>query len=347
MTAHTDITVVISTYNRCESLPCAIESVLDQEAGGTAYELIVVDNNSTDNTSQVVQSFIDRGHANFRCVSEPRQGLSYGRNAGIANAQGEIIVFTDDDIRAERNWVANIKKAFDTYPDVQCVAGKILPNWESEPPSWLTCDHWAPLALQDHGDAPLRANKTKPRSFAGANIAFRREVFQNELFSPLFPRAQDTEFLLRFWRAGREAMYVPDVIVFADVQPERLTKVYHRKWHTRNGNFNALMRLGEYVGADGQILDEMPVAEKLFEVPLYIYRELLDACGEWLRAAVRRSESLSFKHENRIRFLLGYISHRYQNEFASQDRSRPREMARVANAMLRKVSSRVSKRDRS
>jgi glycosyltransferase involved in cell wall biosynthesis len=347
MNEHRDITVVISTYNRSESLPSAIESVLNQEANGTAYELIVVDNNSTDNTSQVVQSYIDRGHDNLRCLSEPRQGLSYGRNAGIANAQGEIIVFTDDDIRAERNWVANIKRAFDTYPDVQCVAGKILPSWASEPPSWLTSDHWTPLALQDHGDVPLRANKIKPRSFAGANIAFRREVFRNELFSPLFPRAQDTEFLLRFWRAGLEAMYVPDVIVFADVQPERLTKVYHRKWHTRNGNFNALMRLGEYVGADGRVLDEMPAAETLFEVPVYIYRQLLDACGEWVVATVRRSESVSFKHENRIRFLLGYISHRYHNEFASQDRSRPREVGRAFNAMLRKVTSRAGKRDRS
>jgi glycosyltransferase involved in cell wall biosynthesis len=251
----TDITVVISTFNRCEMLPAAIESVLTQQASGLSYELIVVDNNSTDSTKQVVHSFISQGHPNLKYVFEPKQGLSYGRNAGITNARGAIVVFFDDDVRAHPDWLSNIKRAFDLYTEIDCVAGKILPNWKNDPPPWLTTDHWTPLALQDHGNVPLCADQERPLPLAGANLAFRRRVFQDALFSPDFPRGQDLEFLVRFWRAGGRAMYVPDVMVFADVQPERLTKHFHRQWHASNGRFNSLMRLGEHVGSDGRILD--------------------------------------------------------------------------------------------
>lgn len=333
---HTDITVVISTYNRCEILPAAMESVLTQDAPGINYELIIVDNNSTDATPQVVDSFIGRGYKNLRYVFEPLQGLSHGRNAGIKNARGAIVVFVDDDVRARRDWLRNIKRAFDFYIEAECVGGKILPSWKSEPPAWLNSDHWGPLALQDYGENPLCADNETPLCLAGANFAFRREVFQHALFSPDFPRAQDIEFLLRFWLSGRRAMYVPDVVVFADVQEERLTKAYHRKWHATNGTFNSLMRLGEFVGSNGQILASLPTAVKLFDAPGFLYRELVRESAQWFMDTVRRRESLSFKHENRVRYLIRYIRKRYEHEFAKRNSSHVLEVGRFITAMVHK-----------
>lgn len=336
MALHTDITVVISTFNRCEMLPATIDSVLSQDASGITYEIIVVDNNSSDCTKQVVDSFINRGHHNLRYLFEARQGLSHGRNAGIANAEGSIIVFIDDDVRAQSDWLRNIKRAFDFYADVGCVGGKILPNWQSDPPTWLNSDHWGPLALQDYGPVPLCANEEKPLCLAGANFSFRHEVFRQALFSPDFRRAQDMEFLVRFWRAGGRAMYVPEVVVFADVQAERLTKPYHRKWHATNGRFNSLMRLSELVGSDGQIMRNLPSAVKLFEAPGFLYRELISECAQWLVATAHRNESVSFKHENKVRYLIGYISKRYDQEFASRKRSHLVEVGRFINALVHK-----------
>ena len=86
-----DISVVLSTYNRCAILPFALESILCQEPGGVAFEVIVVDNNSLDETRTVVESFAAQGHANLRYVFEPRQGVSYARNSGIANARAPIV----------------------------------------------------------------------------------------------------------------------------------------------------------------------------------------------------------------------------------------------------------------
>ena len=148
--------VNICTYNRCRMLREALESVLSQRVhDGGRYEVIVVDNNSTDETRQVVESFIARGHANLRYVFEGRQGLSYARNAAVSAARSPILAFTDDDVRVKPDWVATIKRTLDDHPEVDCVGGKVLPRWTFAPPSWLTREHWAPLALVDYGDQPF------------------------------------------------------------------------------------------------------------------------------------------------------------------------------------------------
>ena len=112
-----DVTVVISTYNRCGQLRDALESLFSQQSDGVQWEAVVVDNNSTDDTAAVVKSFISRGEARLRYVFEPRQGLSFGRNAGIGRAAAPIIAFTDDDVRPEPDWVRRIKHCFDEHPE--------------------------------------------------------------------------------------------------------------------------------------------------------------------------------------------------------------------------------------
>ena len=156
---------------------------------------------------------VERGHENLRYAFESRQGLSHARNAGIRIAHGQIIAFTDDDVRLTPAWAESIKRAFDEHPEVNCVAGKVLPRWNSVPPSWLTREHWTALALQDYGDEPLLISSESPLCFAGANLSFRREVFDRiGVFSPRFPRAQDTELLMRFWQAGHLGLYAPDAL---------------------------------------------------------------------------------------------------------------------------------------
>ena len=130
-----EITVIISTYNRSEMLAGAIESVLEQESEGVSYEVIVVDNNSSDRTREVVEGYIERGQENLRYVFEGRQGVSYARNTGIAEARAEIIAFADDDVRVAKDWVAKIKRAFDLHPEIDCIGGKVLPEWKSDPAS--------------------------------------------------------------------------------------------------------------------------------------------------------------------------------------------------------------------
>jgi glycosyltransferase involved in cell wall biosynthesis len=149
-----DVSVVISTYNGEAVLPGALESVLNQDAGDLTYEVIVVDNNSDDSTRAVVESFIARSAGRLRYVFEPRQGVSYGRNAGIAVASAPIIAFFDDDIRVARDWVRTLKQTLDAHPEVQFVAGKVLPEWQAPPPAWLTEVHWSPTDPSRSMSAP-------------------------------------------------------------------------------------------------------------------------------------------------------------------------------------------------
>src|SRR5215471_13462056 len=103
-----DATVIIGTHNRSGMLAGAVDSVLAQHNNDVRYQLIVVDNNSTDDTRAVVESYIVRGHNHLQYIFEPRPGVSHARNSGIANARAPIIAFTDDDIRVSSDWVSSI-----------------------------------------------------------------------------------------------------------------------------------------------------------------------------------------------------------------------------------------------
>ena len=340
---HVDISVVISTYNRCAMLPAAIESILQQNAPEVIYEVIIVDNNSTDDTRRVVESFIRQGHQNVRYVFEAKQGPSHGRNAGIANARGRIVAFTDDDVRPATDWLSNIKRAFDSNPDVECVGGKILPRWPTDPPAWLTSDHWGPLAIADYGNSIIFSAPNTPICWSTSNISFRSAVFDRiGGFSGAFMRCQDRELMCRFMRDGGRMMYVPDVVVTADVIAERLTKAYHRTWHMTTGKYHALMRLYERMGPDGRILAEPLETVRLFGAPAFLYRESINECGHWLLEIIRRRESLSFKHQNRVRYLLAYIKESYRREHASQKGTRLVEVLRFVKAMLHKKTHSIS-----
>src|SRR5215471_10901315 len=164
------ITVVVSTYNRCEMLPAALEHLLEQETGGICYEVIVVDNNSSDATREVVRRIIGEGHPNLRYVFEPKQGSSFARNAGIAAATAEIIAFVDDDVVVAKDWIATIKQAFEDQPEIDCIGGKVVPIWSAPIPKWLNSDHWMPLALQDYGNNQLTIDLHNMLCLVSANI---------------------------------------------------------------------------------------------------------------------------------------------------------------------------------
>src|SRR5262245_59912347 len=155
-----DVSVVISTYNRADRLPVALDALLSQQTN-VAYEIIVVDNNSTDSTAAVLASAIKRSRGRLRSVFEGRQGLSYGRNTGIVMARGGIITFSDDDVRVAPNWIDELHKTFVAHPEIDYVGGRVLPNWLAPPPRWLTDAHWSPLALQDYGDQPLVSGRER------------------------------------------------------------------------------------------------------------------------------------------------------------------------------------------
>jgi len=254
------VSVVISTFNRCESLERTLESLARQRVPEhVSFEVIVVDNNSTDDTRGVVAKAAGR-FEQLRYAFEPCSGVSFGRNTGIREARGAIVAFTDDDNDVAPGWVATIQHTLEVHAEVYALGGPIFPQWPAPPPAWLDDRHWSPLAIVDYGPEAFLSNARRPICLLTANLAVRREVFEQVgPFSPDFPRGQDHEFLLRFWRAGRQVLYVPSLVAYARIQPIRLTRRYHRRWHWRHGAVSAMMRLQESIGPGGSLL-EAPLA---------------------------------------------------------------------------------------
>jgi glycosyltransferase involved in cell wall biosynthesis len=340
-----DISVVLSTYNRADILPDALTALLCQN-GDVRFEVIVVDNRSTDHTARVVADLARTPLAagRLRYTFEPRQGLSYGRNTGIALARGAVIAFTDDDVRVAPDWAQRLKEVFDARPDVDYLGGRVLPRWSVPPPSWLTTAHWSPLALQDYGDHALISSRHRAICLVGANLAFRRTVFERVgLFTPELGRikdgigsTEDHDLQLRVWRAGMQGLYHPAIVAVSDIAPDRMVKSYHRRWHRGHGRHCAMMRLRELVPADLGPMSEPEDIITLFGSPGFVYADLARTAFLWIEAIWRRKDP--FFYANQFRHRWSYIRMRYT--ITSGRRSPAAELACFARAYLRKRRSR-------
>jgi glucosyl-dolichyl phosphate glucuronosyltransferase len=219
-----EVSIVISTYNRSQMLARAIESVLRQQ-GSVRYEIVIVDNNSTDTTAQVVKQYAEQNSI-VRYVFEAKQGVSHGRNAGIAAARADLIAFTDDDVLVESNWVERIKAVFGAEPDHGFIGGKVLPLWPHDQPAWLNRNHWSPLALLDYGKAQT-LDAMNRKCLIGANMSGRRSVFEQiGYFKPQFQKTkgsicavEDREIQERYWKVDGRCRFDPSIAVYANVQP--------------------------------------------------------------------------------------------------------------------------------
>ena len=236
-----NVSVVICTYNRAESLRDALESLEKQNVNNLNYEIIVVDNNSKDHTKRIVEEFQGRNGRDIRYVFEPKQGVAYARNSGIRNSNGEIIAYLDDDVIVDSNWLESLWKCFqETKADA--VGGRILRKWNADQPEWFSEEIGGCLISQALGGERFRCNSVR-RHMVTANLAFRRNIFkQFRIFREELGRrgeelvgGEDREFYQRLLKEGSSVFYEPKALVFHKVEPERLTKEYFRKWFWQVG----------------------------------------------------------------------------------------------------------------
>lgn len=290
-------------------LPFALNALRTQ-TGGVRYEVIVVDNNSTDGTREVIERQLGHFPA-LRSVFELQQGLPHARNAGVRAAQAPIVAFTDDDVEVGPEWVATIARVFREHPDVDMIGGRVRPVWPGPVPPWVTSRQLGPFALGERGDSPIRVSAANAAPcLVGANFAFRRDVFERVgLFDPAYIKSQDREIQLRLWSAGGVGLYVPDLAIEVKVPPERLTKRYFRYWYTIYGVYHSRMRLLDVLDRDGRLVT--PTGRTFFGVPAFVYRSLLVSVWHWAVALLRFDSASAFHWENRSRYLFSYIRERH------------------------------------
>ncbi len=233
------ITVILCTYNRCRSLAKTLDSVAASALPGSVkWEVLVVDNNSTDHTREVTDDLCRRYPGRFRYIFEPQSGKSYALNTGVREARGDVLAFVDDDVTVEPTWLRNLTASLKDGEWVGA-GGRTLPAQSFSPPPWLPLggpyDMGGVLAaLFDLGDRPRELD----RAPYGANMAFRKEMFRKYggFRLDLGPspgseiRNEDTEFGRRLIAGGERLRYEPSAIVHHPVMQHRIKKDYFLAW---------------------------------------------------------------------------------------------------------------------
>jgi glucosyl-dolichyl phosphate glucuronosyltransferase len=235
------ISVILATYNRQVYLRQVLESIAASALPeGVEWEILVVDNNSTDQTHEVTEELSARHPGRIRYVREPHLGKSYALNSGIRESSADVLVFVDDDVAVEPTWLWNLTKPL-ADRQYAGTGGRTLLSETFSPPRWMAMD--GPYRLEfvlapmfDFGDEP-RPLETPPY---GANMAYRREMFEKYgLFrtdlgpspDPEIPRPnEDTEFGRRLLAAGERLLYQPSAVVHHPVHKSRINKAYFLAW---------------------------------------------------------------------------------------------------------------------
>jgi glucosyl-dolichyl phosphate glucuronosyltransferase len=233
--------VILPTYNRHELLALTLESLLAAEVvPDLSVSVTVVDNNSPDATKETVKGYRSRFGGRLQYVFEKKQGRSHALNAGINATDGDLVGMIDDDEQIDRSWFRRIYEMFSTG-EVDFIGGPYLPQWGGEPPAWLPRNDSAVLGIVNSGSQ--HAFGTSDAQLMGGNSVISRATLQKVgLFSTDLGRKgkraladEDTDMYRRLLAAGVKGMYVPDLIIYHYIHPDRLTKRYFRAWHFWRG----------------------------------------------------------------------------------------------------------------
>lgn len=307
-----DVTLLIATYNRAHLLPRLFSTLAEARAPrGLDCEIVVVDNNSTDETRQVVESAAHPTLPRPRYLFEPSQGKSYALNSGLQTAKGEFVAFLDDDVLVFPEYLEGLAHVIRAYP-VNIFGGRVLPLWPCPPPHWITrgepfrISRWG-IAAHDYGEEPQPYAKPM-RLPVGSNWVCRRSLFEKYGdFKTYLGRkgtlrygGEETDLLRRFERQGEKMLYVPQLTVYHPVEPKCMTPAFHRKQHFWAGRTGMRRAFGQ------------TSFRTFFGVPRYVYRDLLASLGGLIAASLRGRRYQAYDHQLELYLCLGAIMEAWQ-----------------------------------
>ena len=166
-----EISIVVCTYNRADVLPKCLESLADQTADSELFEVLIIDNNSTDDTKKIALDFCEN-HNNFKYIFEKKQGLSHARNRAIEEARGGYLAYIDDDAIADKEWLKKIGSVIHNNKDIAAFGGPIYPWYNKEKPKWFKDE----FATHFYGKEHFQLSEQNcPFGLSGSNMIFKRE----------------------------------------------------------------------------------------------------------------------------------------------------------------------------
>lgn len=252
------LSFIICTYNRSNILINCINSIIKSKTGIDNIELIIVDNNSNDNTADVVRN-ISHGKEFIKYYKELNIGLSYARNRGIKEAKGDYLVFLDDDVILENDYIENLNIFINGHANIVCIAGRVIPIWKNDKPNWFSDEFFSIIAETRYGN---NIRTLKEREYpVGCNMVFTKKIF-NEIgyFNTELGIKGDQLFLGeevdicdRIRKKGYELYYSPNLLCHHQVHENKVNQEYVlkrlklegssiAKWHIDTLNKNSLIK---------------------------------------------------------------------------------------------------------
>ncbi len=253
------ISAVVCSYNRDKYIFDALLSLKDQLLEKDKFEIVIVNNNSTDRTDEICRKFTEdyNSDVNITYVIETNQGLSHARNRGIKESKGSIITFIDDDAIAEKDFLSNILSFMDAHPEVDAVGGKVLPIYSTgKEPEWLSKYIWGLVTKVDEGNEIKQFEKKYP---AGCNMTIRKQLLEDigGFNTNLKIRSDDKDIFAKIFALRKTVYYLPGAVVHHNVDDYRLEPEFIKRLCLIIGQserirlegksfFYYLMKIGEY-----------------------------------------------------------------------------------------------------
>jgi glycosyltransferase involved in cell wall biosynthesis len=231
MTALPYVSVIIPTYNRATLLPITLDSLLAQNYPADRYEVIVANNGSTDETEHVLSAYC-AGKTQVRFINEARQGVHYARNSAAKTAQGDILYFTDDDMKADRELLVELVKVFDLDSRIGSATGKVIGHFDVPPPEWVKrhlINYYLSLTELDRPEEVIISNDDLVFS---CHQAVRRDAFfQCGGFNPentagVWIGDGETGLGIKLKQAGYKFAYTPTSVTYHMIPKSRTTVSY-------------------------------------------------------------------------------------------------------------------------
>lgn len=306
-------TVLISTYNRSGLLHRTLES-LRQQVSARNWDVIVVDNNSTDETRQVIEAQAATFPVPLFYLFEPKQGKSVALNTGLQRTRADVVLFTDDDVLVDPGWLDAACDPMETNTRLAYTGGPVRPLWEAEPPDWLDQqrgDLWGTLAILDYGPAPF-VFEARQRVPVGANMAVRRSLIEKiGGFHPDLGRRgnsllgqEQAEFFARARAFGARGGYSPRMEVHHHVPAERLTRQYFRRWWYWKGVTRSHV---DAMHGETELGLELKSVPYVAAVPRFVWGLIARAAVRAVVARVAGNERAWMRHSMTCAYGVGYV----------------------------------------
>lgn len=274
------ISVIVPTYNRCYHLEQLIKSFTDQDIDRGSYEIIVCNNNSSDDTREVIhgiQKKYSKHHITY--IFEALQGVHYARNTAAKHAMGDLLYFTDDDMIATPSLLSSLIKVFDIDTRIACVTGQVLPKWETDPPDWVL----------KHCNNGLLSLISRPEHLIVASYdvgcyschqGIRRDVFfQTGGFHPENTAGEwigdgETGLNRVIASLGYSFAYTSSSVIYHCIPPSRTTQTYLNKRLYNQGFCDSY---SEYRFPDGQYKSVLikSIVRSICKIPGHAFRAVL------------------------------------------------------------------------